>query len=439
MTYCNLLPAQREYINIPHKHSLDVALYQGGYGSGKTFCGSLLGILLALKYAGIKGLVGAQTFPLVRDTTLVTYQEHLDNMGLIPNYHYKYNVAKGELVFFNGSIILFRHLEEPNKLKSLNLGFVEIEEMSEVPESTFKMLLSRLRQKNHWGDDFQYRLFGHTNPEMSKGYIYKYFVEQKHDNYRFIQAPTTQNIYLPKHYVEELKNAYDEEYFRINVLGEFGDYTSGLVVKNFTSENINPKITYLKDYPIYITWDFNVDPMSCIIAHKTDDKVFFIDEIILENSTTQNTIDEFIRRYGNHEGDIIVTGDASGDNRSTQSELSNYMIIKNALKRHFKNQNIKFCLRPYNPPIKNRISAFNAMVCNHEKKRKLLVHPRCEKLLYNIHNLKYKVGTSIVDVPSYAQIRNENNLKFLEHPFDAASYLIEYFFPIKIEKVKAGA
>jgi hypothetical protein len=274
---------------------------------------------------------------------------------------------------------------------------------------------------------------------MSKGYIYKYFVEQKHDNYRFIQAPTTQNIYLPKHYVEELKNAYDEEYFRINVLGEFGDYTSGLVVKNFTSENINPKITYLKDYPIYITWDFNVDPMSCIIAHKTDDKVFFIDEIILENSTTQNTIDEFIRRYGEHEGDIIVTGDASGDNRSTQSELSNYMIIKNALKRHFKNHNIKFCLRPYNPPIKNRISAFNAMVCNHEKKRKLLIHPRCEKLLYNIHNLKYKVGTSIVDVPSYAQIKNENNLKFLEHPFDAASYLIEYYFPIKIEKVKAGA
>ena len=46
-----------------------------------------------------------------------------------------------KLVFQNGSEILFRHFDEPNKLKSLNLGFVEIEEMSDIPYDTFKMLL----------------------------------------------------------------------------------------------------------------------------------------------------------------------------------------------------------------------------------------------------------------------------------------------------------
>ena len=56
-----LLEAQRKFLEIPHDYSLDVAVYQGGYGSGKTFAGSLLGILLALKFAGIRGLVGAQT------------------------------------------------------------------------------------------------------------------------------------------------------------------------------------------------------------------------------------------------------------------------------------------------------------------------------------------------------------------------------------------
>jgi hypothetical protein len=63
----------------------------------------------------------------------------------------------------------------------------------------------------------------------------------------------------------------------------------------------------------------------------------------------------------------------------------------------------------------------------------LFVDPKCEKLLYNIYNLKYKVGTDIVDVPTYTQIKTDNNLKFLEHPFDAASYLVEYYYPIKIE------
>ena len=42
-----------------------------------------------------------------------------------------------------------------------------------------------------------------------------------------------------------------------------------------------------------------------------------------------------------------------------------------------------------------------------------------------------KEGTSIVDVPSLKQIKNDHDLKFLEHPFDAASYLVDYYFPIK--------
>jgi phage terminase large subunit len=431
-----LLPAQKEFLFNVGKYPRDIALYQGGYGSGKTFCGSLLGILLCLKYPGVRGLVGAQTYVLLRDTTMKQYFEHLDDMGFKIGLHYNYSKSEEKLTFSNGSEILFRHLQEPNKLKSLNLSFVELEEMSDTPEGTFKMLLSRLRQKikPEWRENgFKYRLFGHTNPESSKGWIYKYFVEQKPDNYRLIQAPTTQNKFLEPDFVESLRDAYDESYYRINVLGEFGDYTSGLVVKGFNSENVK-ELKYLPDQPIHLTWDFNVDPMSLIVAHKTEDKVFFIDEFVLENATTQSTIDAFLERYPNHKADIIINGDASGDNRSTQSERSNYVIIRNALKRHYPHLNLRFDLRGFNPRIKNRIASFNSMVKTYDGQRKILVDPKCEKLLYNIHNLKYKVGSDVVDVPTYAQIKTDNNLKFLEHPFDAASYLVEFYFPIKFAR-----
>ena len=432
-----LLPAQQEFIKIPHDYPRDIALYQGGYGSGKTFCGSLLGILLSLKYPGIRGLVGALTFPLVRDTTLATYLEHLDNMGFVHGTHYEYMKAENKLKFKNGSEILFRHMEEPNKLKSLNLGFVELEEMSDIPEGTFKMLLGRLRQtiKPEWeAKGFKYRIFGHTNPEPAKGWIYKHFVEQKPDNYRLILAPTTQNTFLAPDFVESLKEAYDEQYYRINVLGEFGDYTSGLVVKNFTSDNVK-ELHYQPDLPLHLTWDFNVDPMSCICAHIADDTVFYFDEFILENATTESTINEVIKRYPNHKGRIIINGDASGDNRSTQSEWSNYVIIRNALRKHYPYKNIELNVRPSNPRIKHRIAAFNARIKDMNGERKLFVDKKCEKLLYNIYNLKYKVGTSDVDVPTYAQIKTENQLKFLEHPFDAASYLVEYYFPIRFSPI----
>lgn len=433
----DLLPAQKEFFLIPesNKTNRDIALYQGGYGSGKTFCGALIGICLCMKYAGIRGLVGAQTYTLVRDTTLRQYIDHLDSMGFIDGVHYEYKKAEDKLQFKNGSEILFRHLQEPNKLKSLNLGFVELEEMSDTPESTFKMLLSRLRQtvKPEWASmGFKYRLFGHTNPEASKGWIYKYFVEQKPNNYRLIQAPTTQNKFLAKDYVESLKEIYDPEYYRINVLGEFGDYTSGLVVKGFTDDNIQT-LHYQPDEDLHISCDFNVGAMMWVLAHKTFDKVFFFDEIVLEDVTTEDTIQEVIKRYPNHKGKIIINGDAAGRFRSTQSEVDNYVIMRNALRRHYPNNQIHLAVRPCNPPVKRRIAGFNAMVKDYNGKRRILIDKKCKWLLYNVYNLKYKTGTDIIDLPSHQSIRDNNDQKFLMHIFDAASYLVEYYFPLRIE------
>ena len=426
--YYKLLNAQREFLEIPHKYSLDVAVYQGGYGSGKTFAGALLGILLAIKFPGIIGLVGAQTYTLVRDTTLKTYFEHLDNIGYKEGIDYKWNSATQKLIFKNGSEILFRHFDEPNKLKSLNLGFVEIEEMSDIPYDTFKMLIARMRQKikPHW-KNFTYRIFGHTNPEIQKGWIYKTFYQNPPKNYRLICAPTTQNIYLPDGFCEELKKLYDKSYYEIFVLGNFGDFSTNLVVKNFTEKNIR-SITYQKDLDLHISCDFNVDPMAWVLAHKTDDKVFYFDEIVMENTTTSKTCEEFHSRYPNHKGKIIVNGDASGDNRNCASEYTNYVIIKKSLESFGYEVDIK--IKSFNPPIKNRVAAFNSKVCNAKGEIGLYIDPKCEKLLYNIYNLRYIEGSSKIDIPTYTQIKQSKELKFLSHPFDAASYLVDFYWPI---------
>lgn len=426
----NLLKAQREFLEIPHSYSLDVAVYQGGYGSGKTFAGSLLGILLALKFPGIRGLVGAQTYTLVRDTTLHTYFEHLDNMGFVEGKDYEWSSTLQKLVFHNSSEILFRHFEEPNKLKSLNLGFVEIEEMSDIPYDTFKMLLSRMRQKvrKSW-KNFKYRIFGHTNPEMQRGWVYKTFIEDPPPNYRLISAPTTQNIYLPEGYCEELKKLYDENYYNIFVLAQNGEYNKGLVIKDFTDDNIM-EIKYQPELDLHISCDFNVDPMSWVLAHKTGDKVFYFDEIVMENTTTAKACEEFHRRYPNHKGKVIVNGDASGDNRSCTSEYTNYVIIKKKLLQYGYDVDIK--IKPFNPPIKNRIMAFNAKIRSADGEVCLFVDKKCEKLLYNIYNLKYKEGSSKIDIPTYQQIKQSRELKFLSHPIDAASYLVDFYWPITL-------
>ena len=425
-----LLEKQKEFIEIPHNEELDVAIYQGGYGSGKTWCGSLLGILLATKYPKSKGLVCAKEYTLLKNTTLVEYLNHLEYLNMIPGKDYKFNKLDHKITFSNGSEILFKDVDDPEKIKSLNIHWVEIEECSQISDSAFKQLIARTRKERRpeWDSSFRYRIFGHTNPQPNKGWIWKRFVEEKKPNYRLIQAPTTQNIFLPKHYVEELKSQYDPEYYRINVLGEFGDYSSGLVVKGFNDLYNVCKLSYNRNLPLHLTCDFNVDPMCWEIAHKDDEDVYFIDELCIENTSTVQAIHEFLRKYPNHRGEIIINGDASGDYRNAQSEFTNYMIIRNELEAY--GYNPKFHLRPSNPPILSRIQAFNARVKNVDGENHLFISEKCKWLLHNIYNLSFKEGTSIVDVPTAKMIKNDHDMKFLEHPFDAASYLVEYYFPV---------
>ena len=96
-------------------------------------------------------------------------------MGYVAGKHYTFNKIEKKMVLSNGSEILFKGVDNPEKIKSLNLHWAEIEEASQISDSAFKQLIGRLRNTNvkpSWGN-FRYRLFGHTNPQANKGWIYK--------------------------------------------------------------------------------------------------------------------------------------------------------------------------------------------------------------------------------------------------------------------------
>lgn len=422
-----LLPAQRKFFEIPHEHKIDVALYQGGFGSGKTFSGSLLGILLCLKYPGIRGLCGAQTYTLLRDTTMQTYFEHLDNMKL----PYQFVKAEGKIVFENGSEILFRHLEDANRLKSLNLGFIEIEEMSDTPYETFKMLLGRLRQdkKSSW-KNFRYRLFGHTNPEKARGWIYESFVKKPLPYFRRVIAPTTDNKFLPEEYIQTMKDSYNEDYYNIFVLGKDIDYTKGLVTKHFVHDvQVREDLKVNPQFPIHITCDFNIDPMCWYICQHYDGNVYVLKELVEQNATTSmcaKKICEILDEYKTHK--IFINGDSTGLSRKTSG--TDFIILKNEMERNgFTDLNIRVMNK--NPGIEWRIACWNNMIFGPDRKHHVFIHPSCEYLLYNIENLETEPGGSRPKKISTGKIKSDEKAKFLVHPIDAVSYLICLYYPIK--------
>ena len=105
-------------------------------------------------------------------------------------------------------------------------------------------------------------------------------------------------------------------------------------------------------------------------------------------------------------------------------------IILKALREHFGNDRVELHIRDFNPPIISRINAFNQRVKTNKGIYNIYIDPKCEKLIYNINNLKFKAGTSKIDLPTTKEIERDKDKKFLGHPFDAASYLVEFYWAV---------
>lgn len=78
-----------------------------------------------------------------------------------------------------------------------------------------------------------------------------------------------------------------------------------------------------------MSFDFNRNPITCSVWQHHAGIIQGIRVIKLKDATTYSLCDEILRLYPN--AYFFVTGDASGDAKTTLSRLSNFDIIKAAL------------------------------------------------------------------------------------------------------------
>jgi len=310
-------------------------------------------------------------------------------------------------------------------LRGKTVAGAYVDEGTLVPQGFFKQLLNRCSVEGS-------RIFVTTNPDSPTHYLYNdYISNPKRENIvEVIEFFLSDNPNLSREYISFISNAYSGVEYERFVLGRW-KVTEGLVVKNFSGDNVR-EVNYLHDETLHITCDFNVDPMCWVLAHKTGERVYFFDEIVLENSTTCEAVDEFYSRYPNHRGGIVINGDASGKNRSSNSEFTNYATMLNRLSE-LGYRGAKLRIRSFNPPVKSRIAAWNNKVRKPDGTVGVFISPKGRWLIYNLESLKWKEGTSQLDLPTVSRIKNNRVLKFLGHPFDAASYLVDFYWPIRLE------
>lgn len=220
----------------------------GGYGSSKSYHIVLKLILKAIEEKR-KILVVREVYDTIRESCFDLFLEILEDLDLLEHNSnrkrskkVRYRTSPMQLLFPNGSKVIFKGMDKPGKLKSINgVSIVWLEEASEVKYAGYKELKGRLRHPT-----LSLHFILSTNPVGTENWVYQHFFKRTNDDgsvtvilddqrlYKkhtivkngvyYHHSVVDDNLFVPKSYVktlDEMQN-YDPDLYRVARLGQFG-------------------------------------------------------------------------------------------------------------------------------------------------------------------------------------------------------------------------
>ncbi|MBV9744944.1 MAG: phage terminase large subunit [Acidobacteriia bacterium] len=378
------LPSQDEF----HRCESTFKGFSGPVGSGKSRALCQEAIRLSFLNPGRMGLLGAPTYPMLRAATQLTLFEVLEELTV----QFEYNKAENMLVMNDtGSKILFRPVEEVERLRGTNLAWFGIDELTYTPEAAWLRLEARLR------DPKAQRLCGFA-VWTPKGYdwVYRKFVgENRTKDYQAIFAKPRENKHLAADFYERLKSSYDDNFYRQEVLGEYLSLTAGLVYSSFTKDQNVVEVQPESQSKLFWSLDFNVNPMCSVIAQRSGDTIRVLDEILIRNATTAQACEELLKRFPRHPSGLTIYGDASAHHQQTTG-LSDYEMIQGYMAMHSP-MSVKYEVPRSNPSVRDRINLTNAKLRSASGNIELLVDPKCKELIMDFEQVCYKEDSNQIE------------------------------------------
>ncbi|USL16276.1 PBSX family phage terminase large subunit [Bacillus thuringiensis] len=208
----------------------------GGYGSSKSYHVALK-IVLKLLEEKRKCLVIREVYETIKESCFALFVDIIENLGLSDSIRVTESPMK--IKFPNGSVIIFRGMDKPEKIKSVhNVSMVWLEEASEIKYEGFKEVKKRMRHPS-----LKLHMILSTNPVSVDNWVYLHFFKdevnervvlddedlyEKHtvvvkDTY-YHHSTADDNLFLPQSYIDELDETkeYDPDLYRVARYGKFG-------------------------------------------------------------------------------------------------------------------------------------------------------------------------------------------------------------------------
>jgi hypothetical protein len=318
----------------------------------------------------------------------------------------KYNETELKLELKNGSSISLKGADNYDSLRGTGNHFIVLDEFADIdPEAWYETLRPTL------SDTGGKALFIGT-PKGIGNWSYEIYQNSLEDpqSWSSWQFTTVEGGNVPESEILQAQRDLDERTFRQEYLATFETYSGRIYYAFDRAHNVQVYNNRIPDV-LYIGMDFNIDPMSAVIAVRKGDSLHVIDEIRMFSSNTQEAVDEIKSRYPSSK--IWCYPDPASRQRKTSAGGVTDMLIL---------QNAGWVVKAprVHTQIRDRINAVNSRLCDSTGIRHLFVDPKCKYTIEALERHVYKEGTSQPDKDSG-----------YDHMNDALGYMIDYLFPVR--------
>ena len=370
----------------------------GGVGAGKSY---LLGLASFRALSNVGAVIGifAPTIKTLKNSTLKQVKICWEELGFYEDVDYvincappaRWGVQKFSGVSNNkilttrwGSYAILDGLDNFHSQRGVEFDEIFLDEFRDIDTEARDVLVSRLRGRLYRTSGTKHRAWYATTPPTNISYLRELY-ESANPEVQFVFAPSYSNVINITHeYIESMRNTYDDITFRREVLGELVVNTNHKFLWSFNHNKHIGSTEMFDLMPLYLSFDFNVSPMTAILAqHYTIHGKEFI--YILREYHAMNMdvykFGEMINSTLPKKRRLYITGDSSGNSRHILGKegVTAYAILKSVL-------NVwdgDICV-----PKTNMTHIDSRILCNSILQRhpNIVIDRGCKKLLKDIDN-----------------------------------------------------
>ncbi|NEO83810.1 MAG: hypothetical protein F6J87_06040 [Spirulina sp. SIO3F2] len=425
--------------SVERRSPQSVIWYRGGIDSGKSWAGSAFACSRSLQDPESRGLISANSYGQLKTSTLVVLAEFCEKYGvpLWPRGDTPEETARmianremckiGNAVCFAMSAEKFAGRTQSSQEvgRGTKFRWMWLDEYAYAPEGTLETLIGRLGRGEGCVEPTAL-ITSSINKNNPYNWAYRLFDDpDRPDSYKkvylSIAGSSLENLHIEEGYLERLKGAYTEELYRIEVMAEYVALTKGRIFKYFSRDRHCIAAEPCPDHPLHFSYDFNHSPACAIAGQFIDGELWLLREWHLTDSNTFESSAatvNWLKAVGTR-FPVSIHGDASGNQKTSNSEVTNWDIVFDAF-----NCEDFLTIQEFgesNPGVQNSINSCNTAL----RRNQIAIHPSCKELLADLGVLRFDPHGNI----------DKRDPK-RSHLGDCFRYLVQDLLPLEIEHPK---